>query len=718
MLLVLLACRPDGPGPDPDPAPSDTGEPHTPSDDPCERVRGGPSGTEGVLGLSVAHADVRLFGTARDYNTADAGLIAAMGGEDPVNAPDLSAYADAVEGVCLLAADDTALGAASVVSEDGMWWVKPGTGAVEVPDDGAPVVLDLRGLPAADGLDDALTNALAAVAVGDVTLPLRKVRVWNGLVDQFYSGSNVYSNDHTEIGGDVVTGVRSSGTLLVLTEDQMAPAAVELAGAVALGGHGHLVGVDVLASVAEMHWSPVGDQGLAWRSELLEDAEDTWPDVIEASVHTDAPEAVLPTLDLDTLVAPGRGGDDRDGIRDRDPWNEVPDATASVGTFRAALVIVHGGLRRFFPYFEVVGDTIDDRLLEVLADDIDPTDLLGQRERLGRLGNAITDGHQFAGLLDPTGVVAGYVPVALAQVDGLPVVAHSGVEGLDVGDTLTAIDGVPIEDWKADWDTWHGGATEGYHTDLVYREARLCEEGAEVFTLVDPDGVEEELTIEPQVVDALYEVPITWYLRENGTLDDLGHPEVAYLNLASEVTTDLSQVDDVLALAAGSDGLIVDMRGYPGVNHYTVLSALIPGDYQTPVFRVPTWTGPDQMEMVESQYTYTGDDDAYGGPIVLLVSPITVSAAENFSQMLVGSGRVTAVVGSPSSAGTNGNITGFTLPGSYFMSFTGMEILNPDRSRFHGVGIVSDVVVEPTAADLRDGTDPVLEAGIEVLAGG
>jgi C-terminal processing protease CtpA/Prc len=62
--------------------------------------------------------------------------------------------------------------------------------------------------------------------------------------------------------------------------------------------------------------------------------------------------------------------------------------------------------------------------------------------------------------------------------------------------------------------------------------------------------------------------------------------------------------------------------------------------------------------------------------------------------------RPTAVVGRQS-AGTNGNITGLMLPTGLGFSFTGLEVLFPDSSRFHGVGIVPDVLVEPTRMDSR-----------------
>jgi hypothetical protein len=47
--------------------------------------------------------------------------------------------------------------------------------------------------------------------------------------------------------------------------------------------------------------------------------------------------------------------------------------------------------------------------------------------------------------------------------------------------------------------------------------------------------------------------------------------------------------------------------------------------------------------------------------------------------------------------GTNGNITAVNLPGGFAFSSTGMQVTNPDGSRFHGIGIDRDLL---TAVDV------------------
>jgi len=74
------------------------------------------------------------------------------------------------------------------------------------------------------------------------------------------------------------------------------------------------------------------------------------------------------------------------------------------------------------------------------------------------------------------------------------------------------------------------------------------------------------------------------------------------------------------------------------------------------------------------------------------------------------------IVGSPT-AGTNGNVNPFMIPGSYQIMWTGMQVLKHDGSQHHGIGIRPTVPVTPTAAGIAAGRDEVLEKAIETLQG-
>lgn len=53
--------------------------------------------------------------------------------------------------------------------------------------------------------------------------------------------------------------------------------------------------------------------------------------------------------------------------------------------------------------------------------------------------------------------------------------------------------------------------------------------------------------------------------------------------------------------------------------------------------------------------------------------------------------------------------------GGYVFTFTGMEVQHTDHATFHGIGVVPDVAVTPSATQLRDGVDPELEAAVDIL---
>jgi C-terminal processing protease CtpA/Prc len=104
------------------------------------------------------------------------------------------------------------------------------------------------------------------------------------------------------------------------------------------------------------------------------------------------------------------------------------------------------------------------------------------------------------------------------------------------------------------------------------------------------------------------------------------------------------------------------------------------------------------------------------GNVVFLTNGRAISAAETFLG-IVEHYRLAEIVGGPT-AGTNGHVNPFGLPGGYQVTWTGMKVLKHDGSQHHGVGILPTVPVERTIARVAAGRDEVLERGIEVALRG
>jgi len=71
------------------------------------------------------------------------------------------------------------------------------------------------------------------------------------------------------------------------------------------------------------------------------------------------------------------------------------------------------------------------------------------------------------------------------------------------------------------------------------------------------------------------------------------------------------------------------------------------------------------------------------------------------------------VIGS-TTAGTDGNVSRFSLPGNIATALSDIGIYYPDGRQTQRVGIVPDIEVIPTVLGIKAGQDELLERAIRV----
>ena len=76
--------------------------------------------------------------------------------------------------------------------------------------------------------------------------------------------------------------------------------------------------------------------------------------------------------------------------------------------------------------------------------------------------------------------------------------------------------------------------------------------------------------------------------------------------------------------------------------------------------------------------------------------------------------KLAEIVGQPT-AGTNGNVNPFTIPGGFTIVWTGMRVLKHDGSQHHGVGIQPTIPASRTIEGIVEGRDELLEVAIDSL---
>jgi len=669
----------------------------------CEAGLGGAADERAVAAsLANAHLGVRLFGPTPDYLSADQVLITALA--DGVAVSALESYADGFDDVCSYSAQTAPSYSGDATEADGWLWVVPGDTAPSVSDDIEGMVLDLRAAP--DASWGQMTAAIGAAMATEVSLGRRVVRAFDGFPTQYGAGG--YTTDLADLPLTVEATGDVDLPIVILTPTALGPEAATLAAGLRMAQRAALVGADVHTSVAESTWSAVGDQGLLWRYSTLYLGNAPYPDRVPSDVSSF--EADFKDLSLSEVA-----GDAQRALSSAYNPDQgfLGSSTLTTAEKRAALMVAHGTLDWFYPYFDVVGHEIDEALDAGLAEIEAAPDAerAAFQETLGRFMHVIQDGHGFFSDLYLGYPAAGY-HLTVQLIDGESIIRYSGHDELQAGDTILAVNGVEAEEWYSDAMRRNSAASEGYlHSMATGELAELTPE----LTVRHADGTEEVVTAESKSYDVKL-TPGMGSWRLSGTLDDLGAPELYYLNLHPDVEANISSIKNQLrTLSDEITGLVVDMRNYPAVNHYEVVPFLNrSGSFNSPIFQTPQFVGPVESGFDELQYTIDSEPDAFDGPIVLIVSNYTVSAAENFSQMFVDESYVT-VVGQPSAA-TNGTITLSWLPGGMYIYFTGMRVLNLDRSEFHGRGIPVDVVVTPTPEELASGADPELLSAIEVLS--
>lgn len=170
----------------------------------------------------------------------------------------------------------------------------------------------------------------------------------------------------------------------------------------------------------------------------------------------------------------------------------------------------------------------------------------------------------------------------------------------------------------------------------------------------------------------------------------------------------------IVAMMAQSNGLVVDLRCYPTYEFAEFLGKHVIPSSAIPPFRAtyPSFVLPGVF--YETSITWPTEEGAkYSNPIAVLVDSRTVSYSECIVQWLQCC-STTQTVGTQS-AGANGNISEFTLPGDILCCFSGLGWYYLDGYAVQRQGVKIDREVRTTIRGILAGRDEVLEAAIQII---
>jgi hypothetical protein len=391
-----------------------------------------------------------------------------------------------------------------------------------------------------------------------------------------------------------------------------------------------------------------------------------------------------------------------------------PSGRDDVDVRLADAVVGWNVYRHFYPYWMDIAVDWDARLRPHLATALDVT---GGREAhfdaVRALVADVRDGH---GWVDDNAAplprpALARVPLQLRIIGEKLVVTASSYAGIPVGSVVIAMDGVTAEQRVVkDLSLWSG--TLQWRRSWAEDRLSLCRRGVVVnLTTEAPSGATHAASL-PCTSPARPDRMVTESRPD--TIAEL-QPGVWYVDLTRLWAASLGAV---LEKVANAKAVVFDMRGRPTDIGRAILPHLmsVAEDSTDRWMHVSRIVGP--FGQIAGWQSLSWNLKPAVPHITARRVFLTDGRAISYAESVMGYVRdhkLGTIVGGRT-AGANGDVVQFTVPGGFSISFTGLRVTRHDgRTPFHMLGVGPDILIEPTLAGIRAGRDEVLERALSLL---
>jgi C-terminal processing protease CtpA/Prc len=175
-----------------------------------------------------------------------------------------------------------------------------------------------------------------------------------------------------------------------------------------------------------------------------------------------------------------------------------------------------------------------------------------------------------------------------------------------------------------------------------------------------------------------------------------------------------SDLPEIKKLFKTTKGIIIDMRCYPSeFMPFTFGNYLKSSSSPFVTFSRGSIAQPGLFLYSPPLSNGALEIDYYQGKVVVIVNADSQSQAE-YTTMAFQSTPNVKVIGS-TTAGADGNVSPFKLPGGITTMISGIGVFYPDRTPTQRVGVKIDKVIRPTIKGIAAGKDELLDKAIEMI---
>ena len=359
--------------------------------------------------------------------------------------------------------------------------------------------------------------------------------------------------------------------------------------------------------------------------------------------------------------------------------------------------------QHFYPYFDTIKIDWDRVLIQTLeraGSDRTEEEFL---RTLNWMVARLQDGHGGVYnniLLNKTG----WPPFQVEWVGSRAVIVSSRDASFRRGDIVLSLNGKDAADILREEEEYLSGSPQWKRV----RSTSLFGSGAV--------GIRSWMKIERggRIIEASFERSIKVPSADPPTrpaIDDLGRG-VSYVDLRRASWQEINARIKELAAARG---IVFDLRGYPNGNHLILMHLLRAADTSSAWMKIPLVVLPDGKDwsFQEIGWNLPTASPHIGGKVVFLTDGRAISYAESFMGF-VEHYKLGEIIGEPT-AGANGNVNTFTLPGGFTVAWTGMKVVKHDGSQHHTIGILPTIPFHRTIAGVAAGKDECLDKALAII---
>ncbi len=373
-----------------------------------------------------------------------------------------------------------------------------------------------------------------------------------------------------------------------------------------------------------------------------------------------------------------------------------------------AMFRLWGAIEYFFPYKDDIGTDWGQVLQESVTSVINAATINEFHQALARFHHRINDGHSYYNSLSYPLQINPPLPLLARTIGGKTIVTRvlSLAAPMLPGDEILAIGGRPIDELKAERRLDQHGSNP-VSRDYWLHQLLLSTPSLAPVTIdyQTPEGERGSVQVSSSFnhTQRLLESPNpTWR-----TVAVDGSCNIGVIDMARLLPADTAAMFSSLA---NTDAMVFDLRNYPNVTLFEIANRLFNTPTEVARFERSDLSNPGQFSQFSS---ILGGrfPSGYQGRVMILVNEITLSQAEYTSMILQAYGN-TITIGSQTQ-GADGDITAVLLPQDSTAMFSGLGVYYPDGRPTQRIGIVPDIQVSPTRADLIAGRDVLLETALD-----